>query len=74
MPFWSDRADARRAAVDEWSDYVPTPLTLEQFLDPWLPGMRRDRVLVGTNWDAQNCGLEIEPDELARSLSVERST
>ena len=70
MPFWSDRAYARRAALAEWSDYEPTRLELAQFLDPWLVGMKRDGVLVGTNWDAQNCGLEVEPDELARSLSL----
>jgi hypothetical protein len=68
MPFWSDRAYARRAAVDEWADYEPAPLGLDDFVDVWLRGMDADETLVGTNWDANNCGAEIEPAELARRL------
>jgi hypothetical protein len=34
----------------------------------WLKGMHEDGVLVGTNWDANNCGLEVEPPELAAEL------
>ena len=33
MPFWSDRAYARRAAKEEWAAYEPTAIGLDAFLD-----------------------------------------
>ena len=68
MPFWSDRAYAKRAATDEWKNYVPTSIPLDLFVDRWLKGMNEDGTLVGTNWDAHNFGREVEPVELAREL------
>ena len=68
MPFWSDRAYAQRAAQDEWADYVPTPIPLDTFIDRWLKGMHRDGVLVGPNWDAHNCGRELDALDLASEL------
>jgi hypothetical protein len=69
MPFWSDRAYAQRAAREEWAQYEPTPIPLSRFIDAWLKGMSEDGTLVGTNWDAHNCGLEVEPVDLARRLT-----
>jgi hypothetical protein len=68
MPFWSDHAYARQCANKAWADYEPTPIPLEMFLEHWLPGMAGDDLLVGTNWNAQRCGHEIEPLELKEEL------
>lgn len=68
MPFWSDRAYAKQCAKDDWSDYEPTPIPLELFVGQWLPGMAADSCLVGTNWNAQLCGHEIEPSELRQEI------
>ena len=72
MPFWSDRAYAQRAARDEWGHYAPASLSLAQFLETWLVGMSADRILVGTNWDFNFCGLEVEPADLAQRLATTR--
>ena len=69
LVFWSDRAYAVRHAKDGWSSYEPTPIPLDAFIDRWLHGMRQDQVLVGLNWDAHLCGLEVEPEEVARKLT-----
>jgi len=68
IPFWSDRAYAQRAAEGEWAGFVPTPITLDDFIDRWLKGMHEDGTLAGTNWDANNCGVEVVPVELAHAL------
>jgi hypothetical protein len=68
MPFWSDRAYARRAARAEWAAYEPTRIELSEFIDGWLKGMHEDGVLVGTNWDANNRGLEVPAVDLAQAL------
>ena len=66
--FWSDRAYAARHVREEWAEYVPTAISLDDFLTKWLPGMSRDGRLVGTNWDASLCGVESTPEDLALQL------
>ena len=70
MPFWSDRAYAGQCAREEWVGYVPTAIPLPQFLERWLPGLDADEVLVGTNWNAQLSGLEVEPLTLRDQISA----
>jgi hypothetical protein len=67
-PFWSDEAEAGIHCTEEWADYVPTRLALDRFIDTWLPGMSEDGILVGTNWDAELTGPEVDPDVLAQEL------
>jgi len=70
MPFWSDRAYAARAAREEWAAYTPTAIPLAVFIDTWLAGMQKDGVLVGPNWDANDCGVELLADALAEELKA----
>ncbi len=69
MVFWSDRAYAARHCKEDWSTYAPASIPLDASIARWLPGMHNDRVLVGPNWDAHLCGLEVEPLEVARKLT-----
>lgn len=68
MPFWSDRTSALGVATDEWEACEPSSIPIEDFIELWLRGMDEDGVLVGTNWDAELNGDEIEPAELAEEL------
>lgn len=36
MPLWSAEGDARLHCVDEWADYEPEVIELEEFLDIWI--------------------------------------
>jgi hypothetical protein len=69
MVFWSDRAYAARHVKDGWGEYEPTPIPLDLFISRWLQGMNRDGALVGPNWDAHLCGLEVEPLEVSQELT-----
>src|SRR5438093_12944301 len=68
LVFWSDRAYAARHVKDDWSAHVPEAISLDIFIDRWLHGMDKDGVLVGPNWDVHLCGLEVDPQEVARRL------
>jgi hypothetical protein len=68
VPFWSSRAQAQRAAIDDWATYEATPIALSRFMGAWLVEMGGKRILAGINWDAMNCGLEVEPDDLTEQL------
>jgi hypothetical protein len=58
---WSDKAYAHRCAVAEWASYVPDSIPLVEFLESWCAGLHNNQELVGTNWDGELRGLEIEP-------------
>ena len=68
MPLWSAEGDARLPCVDEWADYEPEVIELEEFLDIWINDLDEDDVLVGPNWNADLEGQELEPIELAKAL------
>lgn len=61
MPFWSNEKEALAACCDDWSDYSPNPIRIDDFIDAWLHGMDDDGLYVGVNWDEELDGAEIEP-------------
>lgn len=68
MPFWSRESFAKAACADEWSVYQPRAIDVDDFIDNWLPGMQKDGLLTGVNWNKELEGVEIEPLELALDL------
>jgi len=58
---WSDRAYAQRCAVKEWASYTPKSILLAEFLEAWCAGLYSNQELVGTNWDGELHGIEVEP-------------
>ncbi|WNO09430.1 DUF2750 domain-containing protein [Teredinibacter sp. KSP-S5-2] len=68
MPLWSQPEYAKQHCIEEWSDYEPVPIALDELLDDWLPGMHEDVLLVGVNWNADMEGVEIEPLDLIEDV------
>ena len=67
--FWSDEAYARQHCTDEWANYEPAEITLDSFLQHWIPGMEKDGFLIGVQFNSDLAGLEVEPSKLARDLT-----
>ncbi len=68
MPLWSQPEFAKLHCQEEWKDYRVIPISLEELLDDWLPGMHEDLLLVGTNWDSELEGEEVEPLDLLEDI------
>lgn len=68
MPFWSQPELAQRHCVDDWSCYQPVPVSTEEWLDEWLPGLHEDMILVGLNWAEDLEGDEHEPLEILEAF------
>ncbi|MCV6620358.1 MAG: DUF2750 domain-containing protein [Cellvibrionaceae bacterium] len=73
MPFWSQPEFAKAHCVEDWSVYQPVAVSVEEFMDKWLPGMHEDVYLVGINWDSEMEGMEIEPLDLLEEFENEIS-
>lgn len=55
---WSSADNARATCTDEWADYIPTPIALQEYVDFWVEELGNDNVLIGLDWadEAQNEG------------------
>ena len=71
MPFWSQPEFARAQCEGDWSIYKPVPVSLEEFIEEWLPGLHEDVVLLGINWTDDLEGLETEPLDLLSEIESE---
>lgn len=71
MPLWSQESFARLHCQDDWKDYSPVAIELEEFLEDWLTGMHEDVLLVGVNWNASMEGEELEPLDLLEEFEQE---
>ena len=48
--------------------HEPTPIPLALFMSEWLPGMKAEGNIVGTNWNVHLCGYEVEPGDLKEEI------
>jgi hypothetical protein len=62
--FWSDKAGANSCIHSEWTGYQITEIPLAEFLENWCIGMSNDGLLVGTNFDRNLFGYEVDPLEI----------
>ena len=69
MPFWSNIEQAQIHCTEEWAEYKPEAIPLEIFVEGWLKEMYEDGVIIGTNWDIDLNGPEVEPREILEALA-----
>lgn len=72
MPFWSLRSRAQKVidSVPAYKDFEPVEITLQEFKEKWLPGLKTDGLLVGINWSGESAtGYDLQPEEVLSSLS-----
>jgi len=69
--FWAEKVRAKSCAKDEWRKYNVTEIPLYEFMENWCVGMANDRLLIGTQFDQNLFGHEIEPLDLILELASE---
>ena len=70
LPLWSQPEFAQAQCIGEWQDYQVIPISLEELLDDWLPGLHEDLLLVGPNWTPSLEGLEVEPLDMLEEFDA----
>jgi hypothetical protein len=73
QPFWSSRARVERiiATVAAYRDFTPFEITLDVFLERWVPGLTKDGILVGVNWTGGRAtGYDIAPVRIAECIAA----
>ena len=73
IPVWPHSAYAAVCAEGSWSGYIPKVIPLDDWLNRWIPGMERDKLLVAVFPTPQGKGVPIEPRRLEQDLRNELS-
>jgi hypothetical protein len=66
--FWAEEVRAKSCIKDEWKKYNVTEIPLTDFIENWCVGMANDELLIGTQFDQNLFGYEVEPLELIIEL------
>ena len=73
MPFWSlkSRALAVVGKPGAYKGFEPIEIGWQTFYEKWVPGLTRDGLLAGLNWNgASATGFDITPTELLRNVKA----
>ena len=67
FPIWPKKQFAEIFACDEWNNYYPESIGLQEFLDSWLPGLKEDGIRVTIMWN-NGSGIDVEWEGLKRDI------
>lgn len=71
MPFWSSKLKTEKAIRDvtAYNEYRLLEISLEDFINKWLPGLEKDALFVGANLSGKNLiGSDWKPKELLEQI------
>ncbi|TYA84239.1 DUF2750 domain-containing protein [Seonamhaeicola marinus] len=69
--FWAEKARAKSCINDGWKKYKVEEIPLSDFMENWCVGMENDGLLIGTQFDQNLFGHEVEPLDLILELTSE---
>ncbi len=69
--FWSEKKLAQDCVLDNWDDYTPNQIPLSEFIEDWCLGISNDGFMVGSNFDQNMIGSEVDALDLIIALSKE---
>lgn len=71
IPFWPKKEFAEAYCSNEWSDYNAEEIDLDEFMDEWLVGMKKDGLLAAIFCVEGDNGVAVTPDTLKNDLNDE---
>lgn len=72
--FWSNKVLAKSCIKNSWAEYEICEILLSDFIENWCIGMKNDGLLIGTEFDQNLFGFEVEPLELILELTTQLKT
>ena len=71
LPLWPEKGFAELCAVDQWRDYKPEIIKLDNFIEKWIPGMQNDKTSINVFLTPNAKGTVVSPDILYSDLQDE---
>lgn len=69
--FWADKARAKSCIIDDWLEYKCVEVDLCDFIENWCIGMSNDGLLIGSDFDSNLFGSEIDPLDMIIEIGKE---
>ncbi len=73
IPVWPHSSYAALCATGSWNGYTPKAISLDDLLEKWLVGMKRDRLQLAIFPTPSGKGLPVDPDQCEQDLRDELS-
>lgn len=70
FPVWPKKEFADICISEEWKNYYPESIALEEFLDDWIDGLKEDNIRITVMWN-NGSGIDIEWDTLREDIERE---
>lgn len=74
QPFWSSvsRIQRIKKMAPAYSNFEPHEISWEVFRDRWLPGLKKDGLLIGVNWSgAKVKGYDLDSDFVREAIEIQ---
>ncbi|MEF2293814.1 DUF2750 domain-containing protein, partial [Virgibacillus dokdonensis] len=68
--FWPKKEFANLCAINEWNNYKAKHIELEDFIQEWLPGMKKDGIKPSIFWNNIDSVI-LDVDKLITDLEEE---
>jgi hypothetical protein len=71
QPFWSSRSRVEKIieTVPAYTGFEPYRVSWADFVARWVPGLKRDGILVGVNWSGPRAlGYDMESEAVQRNV------
>jgi len=69
--FWPEKQFANLCAQNILSNYEARNINLTQFMEKWLPGMKKDNTFAGIFYTPKGKGIVLEPDQVLMDINEE---
>lgn len=71
FPVWPAEEYAALCAKDEWEEYEPSSIDLNDFIEELLPNLKNDGVLVGVFYTPNDKGITPDIDQIVNDINKE---
>jgi hypothetical protein len=74
QPFWSSlsRVEKIIQTVPDYAGFSPHEISWSDFVNKWVPGLAKDRIVVGVNWSGLRAvGYDVEPERVKISVEAQ---
>jgi hypothetical protein len=74
QPFWSSITRVQKIIINvsAYTNFEPYEITWECFRDKWLPGLKKDGILIGINWSGNKAkGYDIDADNAKFAIEIQ---
>ena len=71
IPFWPMKEYANLCKTNEWINYEAFPISLDDFLNKWIPGMNKDKRNFAIFVVKNDFGIKVTPEQLEKDINLE---